>query len=107
MTEQVLCQLDDIEPNTARRFDVAGHPVAVVRIGDDVYAIGDTCSHANISLSEGEVDPDERTLECWKHGSEFDLATGEALTLPATRPVPAYDVRVDDGKVVLRLEEAR
>jgi 3-phenylpropionate/trans-cinnamate dioxygenase ferredoxin component len=106
MAEQVLCTLDEIEPNSARRFDVAGQPIAVVRIGDDVYALGDTCSHANISLSEGEIDPDEKTLECWKHGSEFDLQTGEALTLPATRPVPTYDVRVDDGKIVLRLGEA-
>jgi 3-phenylpropionate/trans-cinnamate dioxygenase ferredoxin component len=101
MAKILLCPLDELALGTARRFDVAGHQIAVIRIGDDVYAIGDTCSHQNISLSEGEVDPDERTIECWKHGSEFSLETGEALTLPATRPVPVYDVRVDDGQVVL------
>ena len=57
------------------------------------------------SLSEGEVDPDERTIECWKHGSQFVLATGEPLSLPATRPVPVYDVRVDDGQIVVVLPD--
>jgi 3-phenylpropionate/trans-cinnamate dioxygenase ferredoxin subunit len=73
--------------------------VCVVRCGDDVFAIGDTCSHANISLSEGEVMCDEREIECWKHGSMFSLQTGEPMTLPATQPVPVYEVRVDGGEV--------
>ena len=67
----------------AERFVIDGRPVAVVRIGDDVYAIGDTCSHAEVSLSEGEVYPDERAIECWKHGSTFSIVTGEPQTLPA------------------------
>jgi 3-phenylpropionate/trans-cinnamate dioxygenase ferredoxin subunit len=92
-----LCRADDIAPCTSKRFDVDGHRIAVVRIDDDYYAIGDTCSHADYSLSEGEIDCDEQTIECWKHGSLFDLRTGEALTLPATRPVPVYDLVVDDG----------
>ena len=85
-------------PASARRFDVDGHRIAVVRIDDDVYAIGDTL-HAtqDVSLSEGEVYVDEREIECWKHGSTFSLETGEPQTLPATKPVPVYDVRVDDG----------
>ena len=74
---------------------------AVVRIGDEVYAIGDRCSHADVSLSEGTVDPDDRTIECFKHGSTFDLRTGEPQSLPATRPVPVYDVRVRDGLIVM------
>jgi 3-phenylpropionate/trans-cinnamate dioxygenase ferredoxin subunit len=74
-----------------------------VRIGDDVYAIGDTCSHAEVSLSEGEVYPDERAIECWKHGSTFSLVTGEPQTLPATRPVPVYDVVVVDGDIVVTM----
>ena len=57
--------------------------------------IGDQCSHADVSLSEGEVDVDECTIECPKHGSEFALETGEALTLPALKPVPTYEVTVD------------
>lgn len=101
-----LCAFDDVAPGTAKRFDVGALRVAVVRIGDDVYAIGDRCTHQDISLAEGEIDADERTIECWKHGSQFDLRTGEALSLPATRPTPVYDVEVRDGRIWLR-EECR
>jgi 3-phenylpropionate/trans-cinnamate dioxygenase ferredoxin subunit len=97
--------LDEIEPGTARRVDVGGVPVAVVRIDDEVYAIGDVCSHAEVSLSEGEVWADERELECPKHGSTFDLKTGEPVTLPATQPVPVYAVDVADGIVTVTVEE--
>jgi 3-phenylpropionate/trans-cinnamate dioxygenase ferredoxin subunit len=97
-----LCALADIAPGTARRFDVEGLRVALVRIGDDLYAIGDRCTHQDISLAEGEIDGDDRTIECWKHGSLFDLRTGEALSLPATQPTPVYDVQVVDGRVVLQ-----
>ena len=98
-----LCSKDDIAPGTATRFDVGEHRIAVVRIGDDFYAIGDTCSHADFSLSEGDVWPDELEIECPKHGSTFSLVTGEPQTLPATTPVPVYDVIVDgdDVKVVI------
>ena len=89
-----LCSVHDVPDGEARRFDLDGHRIAVVRLGDDFYAIGDRCSHQDISLSEGEVDAGERTLECWKHGSTFSLETGEPLTLPATKPVPTYDVQV-------------
>jgi 3-phenylpropionate/trans-cinnamate dioxygenase ferredoxin subunit len=71
-----------------------------------VHAIGDTCSHAEVSLAEGIVDADECALECWKHGSLFSLETGEALTLPASRPVPVYRVRIDDEDVLVTLPEA-
>ena len=94
-----LCRLDDLIDGAARRFEVGDTALAVVRIGDEVYAIGDRCSHQDISLSEGEVDVDECTLECWKHGSTFDLRTGKPETLPATKPVPTYDVTVRDGVV--------
>ena len=108
MTAVRIGPLAELEPGTARRVEVEGAPaIALVRIDDDVYAIGDTCSHQNISLSEGEVDVEERTLECWKHGSTFSLETGEALVLPATRPVPVYDVRVDDGQVVVVVDDDR
>ena len=99
MAEFEVCRVDDLEPGTARRFDVGGHRVAVVRVGDDFYAIGDRCSHADYSLSEGEVDEEEETLECWKHGSTFDLHTGEPTVFPATQPVPVYDVEVREGSV--------
>jgi 3-phenylpropionate/trans-cinnamate dioxygenase ferredoxin subunit len=102
-TKVTLCRLDDLTDGGARRFDVDGRALAVVRIGDDVYAIGDRCSHANISLSEGDVHADERELECWKHGSTFSLVTGEPQSLPATRPVPVYEVTVADGDVTVEL----
>jgi 3-phenylpropionate/trans-cinnamate dioxygenase ferredoxin subunit len=100
---QRVCARDDLAPGSARCFDVKGVPVAVVRIGDDFYAIGDTCSHADFSLSEGDVWPDELEIECPKHGSTFSLVTGEPQTLPATTPVPLYGVVVegDDVNVVI------
>jgi 3-phenylpropionate/trans-cinnamate dioxygenase ferredoxin subunit len=92
---------DDLEDGAATRVDVDGEPVAVVRIGENVYAIGDICSHANISLSEGEVWCDELELECPKHASAFSLVTGEPVTLPATQPVSVYVATVADGRVVV------
>ncbi|HEX2785276.1 MAG TPA: non-heme iron oxygenase ferredoxin subunit [Ilumatobacteraceae bacterium] len=100
----VVCPLAQLAPNSATRFDVEGRAVAVVRIGDDIYAIGDTCSHAAVSLSEGELWCDEKEIECWKHGSTFSLVTGEPQTLPATQPVPVYVARVVDGMIEIDLE---
>jgi 3-phenylpropionate/trans-cinnamate dioxygenase ferredoxin subunit len=99
VTAVTLCRLDDLEHGRARRFDVDGHRIAVVRIDDDVYAIGDRCTHQDISLSEGEVDCDEREIECWKHGSTFSLITGEPQSLPATKAEPVYEVQIVDGAV--------
>ena len=84
------------------RVDVGEHRVALFRIEDAVYAIGDRCSHAEASLAEGEVFDLE--VECPRHGSEFHLTSGEPGSLPATRPVPLYDVKIDDGVVFLSLE---
>ena len=94
-----LCAVEDMEPGSSRRFDVGSHRIAVIRIGDDFYAIGDRCSHANVSLAEGEVIPEDCEIECSMHGSHFDLRTGEARSLPATKPVPTYEVVVDAGEV--------
>jgi 3-phenylpropionate/trans-cinnamate dioxygenase ferredoxin subunit len=94
-----LCHRGDLEPAQARRFDVAGLRVALVRIGDDFLAVGDRCSHEDYSLAEGEVLPDECEIECAKHGSTFDLRTGAPCSLPATRPVPVYDVVIDGDDV--------
>ncbi len=99
-----LFPLAEIEPGTARKVEVDGRTIAVVRIDDDVYALGDVCSHEEVSLSEGYVEADDHALECWRHGAQFDLTTGEPLTLPATRPVPVYDVAVVDGQVQLTIE---
>lgn len=102
----VVCAFNDLAPGSATRFDVDGTAVAVVRIGDDVYAIGDVCSHGEVSLSEGEVLCDEKQLECWKHGSAFSLETGEPQTLPAIRAVPVFIARVVDGNVEIDVEVA-
>ena len=98
-----VCSTDDLKPGESRRFDVDGHRVAVVRIGDDWYAVGDRCSHEDYSLSEGDVWEDECEIECPKHGSTFDLRTGEPQTLPATKPVPVYAVVVDGNDVKVQL----
>ncbi len=98
-----ICAVDDVEPNAAIRVDLEGHRLAVVRIDDDFYVIGDRCTHQDISLSEGEVDADDCTIECWKHGSTFDLRTGKPTVLPATKPTPTYDVTVKDGDVYVEL----
>ena len=96
---QRLCKVDDVPPNTAKRFDVGPGGLCLVRIGDDFYAIGDRCSHADFSLAEGEIWPDDKEIECWKHGSTFSLVTGQPQSLPATAPVPVYRVRVEGEDV--------
>jgi 3-phenylpropionate/trans-cinnamate dioxygenase ferredoxin subunit len=95
----VVCKFDELESGTAKRFDVNGTPVAVVRIDGEVYAIGDMCSHANVSLSDGEVWCETKQLECPRHSSAFSLVTGVPETLPATQPVSVYVARVVDGDV--------
>ncbi len=94
-----LCHRSELEPGQARRFDVGGLRVALVRIGDDFLAVGDRCSHEDYSLADGEVLADECEIECAKHGSTFDLRTGAPCSLPATRPVPVYDVVVEGEDV--------
>jgi len=95
-----VCAVSDLAPNTAMKVVVDGTPIALVLdSAGTVHAIGDTCTHGDISLSEGFVEDD--TLECWAHGSKFALATGKPLTLPAYEPVPVYTVTITDGDVYL------
>lgn len=96
-----ICGLADIPDGTARQVEVDGSPVALVRIGDRMLAVADTCTHAEVSLSDGDVDVEDLTIECWKHGSLFSLETGEALTLPATQPVEVFAVRIDGDDIVM------
>jgi 3-phenylpropionate/trans-cinnamate dioxygenase ferredoxin subunit len=104
MTTHRVGALAEIAEGKAHRVEVGDTVIALVRIGDDVYALGDRCSHQDISLSEGDVLVEDRALECWKHGSAFDLETGAPTSLPATRPVPVYEVRVVDGDVEVVVE---
>jgi 3-phenylpropionate/trans-cinnamate dioxygenase ferredoxin subunit len=94
-----LCGRHDLAPGQAARFDVAGLRIALVRIGDAFYAVGDRCSHEDYSLADGDVWPDECELECAKHGSTFDLRTGQPCSLPATQAVPVYQLVVDADSV--------
>ena len=95
----ILCRTDELASGQARRFDVAGHRVALVRTDDEFHAVGDRCSHENFSLAEGEVWVEEREIECPRHGSTFNLLTGTPCSLPATQPVAVYEVKVEDGNV--------
>lgn len=96
--------IDTLPRDRGIRVTVGEERIAMFRIGNEVFAIGDRCSHAEASLAEGEVFGTE--VECPRHGSEFDLRTGEALSLPATRPVPTYPVSIEEGTVYLHLEES-
>ena len=97
--------LSEIVPGGVKRVVIGDVEVVVVRIGDKVYAIGDRCSHANVSLSEGEVDTESKEIECVKHGSRFSLETGIPSSLPATQPVPVYTAEVVDGKVFVIIDD--
>jgi len=93
-----VCAQADLSPSAALKVVVDGRPIAVVMDSAGVvHALGDTCTHGDISLSEGFVEDD--TLECWAHGSKFELTTGKPLTLPAYEPVPVYTVTIEDGDV--------
>ncbi len=102
MTFERACAAAEVEDGKAHAVEVAGVEVALVRDGDTVYAIRDECSHAEIALSEGDVEG--CTVECWLHGSRFDLRTGAALGLPATQPVAVYPVRVDGDDLLVDVE---
>jgi 3-phenylpropionate/trans-cinnamate dioxygenase ferredoxin subunit len=97
-------KVQDLPEGRGVRVEAAGHRIAVFRIGDAAYAIGDRCSHAEASLAEGELFGTD--VECPRHGSEFNIITGHPDSLPATRPVPTYAVEVVDGEVFLELEPA-
>lgn len=98
--QENVCPLSELAPNQAKRVVVGGAPIALVLDADGVvHAIGDTCTHGDISLAEGFVEDD--TLECWAHGSKFELTTGKPLTLPAYEPVPVYAVELRDGDIYI------
>ncbi|WP_027347026.1 non-heme iron oxygenase ferredoxin subunit [Hamadaea tsunoensis] len=102
MSELLACAVDEVAKGAALRVELAGVDIAIVHADDDnFYAIHDECSHAAVPLSDGEVDG--CTLECWLHGSRFDLRTGEPTGLPATEPVPVYPVEIRDGSVYVSL----
>ena len=99
MTFERACDPADVPTGEALGLSLGGVDVAVARDGDDYYAVQDLCSHAHVVLSEGEVA--DCAIECWLHGSSFDLRTGKPTSFPATEPVATYPVEVrDDGLYV-------
>jgi 3-phenylpropionate/trans-cinnamate dioxygenase ferredoxin subunit len=99
-----VAQLEELPRGRGVRVKVGDHTIAMFRIDDEVYALEDRCSHAEASLAEGEIW--DGTVECPRHGSEFDLKTGKPESLPATVPVPVYEVAVEDGTVYVEVGDA-
>ncbi|MEN9740855.1 MAG: hypothetical protein RLZ72_1121 [Actinomycetota bacterium] len=98
MTRERVASLSELAPGAAIKVVVDGTPIALVRESTgDVHALGDRCSHGDISLSEGFVEDD--TVECWAHGSKFDLSTGEPRNFPAFEPVPVFTVEIDGDDI--------
>jgi 3-phenylpropionate/trans-cinnamate dioxygenase ferredoxin subunit len=92
-------KLSELTAGKPIKIEKDGHAICVARVGDEVFAIDDTCSHSDASLSEGDIT--DFKIECWLHGAEFDLRTGEALTPPAVAPLKTYSVSVDGDSVTV------
>ena len=108
MSLQFACSVTDLDPAEAQQVTLTSESgakvlVAVVRDSDGSWhAVGDTCSHANFSLSDGDVE--DGTIECWKYGAPFDLHTGDPLALPATKPVPVYVIEIHGSDVLVDVD---
>jgi 3-phenylpropionate/trans-cinnamate dioxygenase ferredoxin subunit len=101
-----ICSVSDVPEGEVRRFELDARPYAVVNLGEEGFRVVDAiCSHAHYFLDEGEVDPEDETIECPKHGSTFDLNTGRPTTLPATQPVEVFPVKVDEDDVLIEIAE--
>jgi 3-phenylpropionate/trans-cinnamate dioxygenase ferredoxin subunit len=96
------CALAEVAEGAAVRVEFGSEPVCIVHTEGEVFAIRDVCSHADVPLSEGDIEG--TTVECWLHGSRFDLRTGKPTGLPATVPVPVYVTQIEGGDVLVRLE---
>ncbi|GAA2742639.1 MULTISPECIES: non-heme iron oxygenase ferredoxin subunit [Kitasatospora] len=103
MTYLRACSLSVLQEDVPKRVELNGVPVAVVRTDEGVFAVNDVCSHANVSLSEGEVE--DCMIECWLHGSSFDLRTGKPSGLPATKPVAVYPVKIEGDDVLVSVNQ--
>ena len=102
MSARPACSTSEVPEGTAHRVVLDGVPIAVVHTEGEWFAVSDICSHADVSLAEGDVDG--CTLECWLHGSRFDLRTGHPSGPPATTPVPVYPVSVEGYNVFLTVD---
>ena len=103
MSRELVASLDSLKPGAALKVVVDGIPIALVRETEgSVHALGDRCSHGDISLSEGFVEDD--TIECWAHGSKFELATGTPKNFPAYEPVPVFAVDIDGDNIYVNTD---
>jgi 3-phenylpropionate/trans-cinnamate dioxygenase ferredoxin subunit len=98
-----VCTLSELADESALQVEIGGTPVCLARSQGEVMALLDECSHADVALSDGEVEAG--TVECWLHGSRFDLRTGKPTGLPATAAVPVYPVRIDGDDVYVAVKE--
>jgi 3-phenylpropionate/trans-cinnamate dioxygenase ferredoxin subunit len=101
MPEVARVRAEKVEQCLPLRLEAGTVGVCLVRIGDDFYALADQCSHEMVPLSEGDVDPEECSIECWKHGSTFSLRDGQPQALPATHSVRVYHVSREGEDVVV------
>jgi 3-phenylpropionate/trans-cinnamate dioxygenase ferredoxin subunit len=106
VTFERVCTLSEVPNDGSLRVELPDVDLAIVRFDDEVYAIEDVCSHAEVALTDGEVDEVDGapTIECALHGSCFDLRTGEPTNLPATEPVPVYPVRVEGDDILVDVD---
>ena len=100
-------KFSEFESGVAKKVKVDGVAVAVVRIDDEIFAIADKCSHADVSLSDGVVWCETKQLECIKHGSAFNFVTGQPDTFPATQPVAVYSAKVVNDEVIVESQKAK
>jgi 3-phenylpropionate/trans-cinnamate dioxygenase ferredoxin component len=98
---QTVAKLEDIPDGGMRQVIAHGEPVGLYRVGERVYAVNDYCTHEETFLTDGDFEPELLEVECPLHGSRFNVATGEVRILPAIKPVPTYDVKVEDGVVMV------
>ena len=105
MSEYVrACSVTNLRDESAIGVEIDGEFVCIAKSQGEVFAIADICSHADVNLSDGDVD--KGTVECWLHGSRFDLRTGQPTALPANRPVPTYQVKIEGDDVLVSLKES-
>ncbi|MEX2572367.1 MAG: non-heme iron oxygenase ferredoxin subunit [Gemmatimonadota bacterium] len=99
-----VASLDDIADGDVLEVRARDKPVCLARVGDEVFAFSNNCTHRDFPLSDGELDPDDCSITCEWHGARFDIRSGKALSLPATRPVPVYECRVEEGVISVEVD---
>jgi len=100
---RLVCKLSELADDSAKGVELDGVPICVARTQGEVFAVSDICSHADVNLSDGDVE--DGTVECWLHGSRFDLRSGRPTGLPANRPVPTYPVKIEGDDVYVAIKE--